>query len=85
MYIDDTKKNAKRDDAFVSLDYIMKGFYRMYLFPEYDFCLFKEFPQDQLIKIRIDKIEIKVIIIFKFDSINYINYLKKYKTKCRRS
>ena len=44
----------------IYLDYIMNGFYKIYLYPEKDFCLFKEFPQDKLIEAKMKMVELKV-------------------------
>ena len=55
-----------RDSYYqISLDYILNGFYKIYLYPEKDFCLFKEFHKDKLIKANLFKVELKVNINFK--------------------
>ena len=49
----------------ISLGYIMNGFYKIYLYPEKDFCLFREFPQDKLIEANLTMVELKVNNNFK--------------------
>ena len=59
VIIDETWKDYNP----ISLNYVIKGFYLIYLFPEEDFCLFNELPQEKLIIVYLTIIELKVIFI----------------------
>ena len=78
FYFGENKFFLKIDETFrityykISLDYILNGFYKIYLYPEKDFCLFKEFPQDKLIEANLIMVELKVNNNLIFSFLNYI-------------